>query len=95
MSQRELGRRAEISQGAVSAIELDKRVPGSELLAKLAFALGVTPNELLQDAGLVREPSDVARLVDVLRQLEPDERQRVDEYARWRLKEQKGRYRTG
>lgn len=47
----DLARSAGISAGAVSRIERGERAPGSVTLRRLAQALGVTPGNLMDEAG--------------------------------------------
>ncbi|MFT4189795.1 MAG: XRE family transcriptional regulator [Aeromicrobium sp.] len=52
MTQEELASRAEVTQAALSRYEHDLRTPDEEVLARLARALGVTP-QLLQRGGRI------------------------------------------
>jgi transcriptional regulator with XRE-family HTH domain len=54
MSQEELAFRADIHRTQVSLIEGGERLPRLETLVKLAGALGVTPNDLVE--GIAWEP---------------------------------------
>lgn len=47
ISQAELARRAHTSPGALSLIEQGKRIPGADIVVRLASALGVTADYLL------------------------------------------------
>lgn len=55
LSQEDLAFRSEIHRTQVSFIESGNRMPRLDTLVKLAGALGVTPNDLLD--GIVWEPS--------------------------------------
>jgi transcriptional regulator with XRE-family HTH domain len=59
LSQEELGFRADIHRTQTSFIEGGHRLPRLDTLVKLAGALGVTPNDLLD--GITWEPSEHRR----------------------------------
>src|SRR3712207_9296209 len=52
LSQRELAQRAGLSMNAISLIERELRTPGINTLAKIAYALGVSPGELIEEPTL-------------------------------------------
>lgn len=66
-SQRELSRRADISQTTVSEVIAGKRVPTWDFCAAIARPLGVDPDDLFVLAGLKRPPpAEVAEEREVL-----------------------------
>jgi len=92
-SHRELSRRAGVSQTAVSQTISEERNVGWDFCAKIAGPLGVTPEEVLQRAGLLTAPGQdddklVKQLSDRLKQLNPERRQRVLDFALFEYQEQ-------
>ena len=70
LSLRELARKVGISSPFLSDMELGRRFPSEEILAKLAAALSVSPEDLKQYDN--REPiADLKRLMDSDSKLEP------------------------
>ena len=55
ITQEELGMRAELHRTAVGQLERGERVARSDTVVKLAYSLGITPEDLLE--GLEWEPS--------------------------------------
>ncbi|MFA6286152.1 MAG: helix-turn-helix transcriptional regulator [Opitutaceae bacterium] len=68
ISLRELARDLSISAPFLSDVELGRRFPSEEILAKLAVKLGVQPEEL-RDLDTRTAMSDIKRLVDSSPQL--------------------------
>ena len=54
MTQAQLAEKAGVTQGAISMIELGKRVPSLDVIVKIAFALGCTVDDLL-DGEMLKE----------------------------------------
>lgn len=54
LTQAQLADKAGVTQGAISMIELGKRVPSLDVIIKIASALGCTVNDLL-DGDVLKE----------------------------------------
>ena len=92
LTQNELSLLAGVPQTTISSIEVASRMPGALLLLKLCQALGISPNELFQQAGLL--PQEGAEdeigfweLWGIMRRLSVDERREVIRYALYRDRE--------
>jgi len=89
-SHRELARRAELSQTAISTVLSGQRQPGWDFCVRVATALGETPDQVFRLAGLLPPlpaPEDDATLRDLIayaKQLSHEERQLVLDFTRWR-----------
>jgi len=88
---RELARRADVSHAALSNVLTGKRNAGHEVARKVAEAMGVPVTEAFRRAeilpGTVEEPIEFSELLAIMRELDPEERLRILEYARWRLQD--------
>ena len=95
-SQNKLARIAQIGQQNISRIERGEQMPGVDMLATLAQALGATPNDVLARAGLLDKTQTwvASDLFSIAAELNESERRQLTEYARWRLREQRARYET-
>jgi transcriptional regulator with XRE-family HTH domain len=78
-SQRELGRRADVSQTQISNVINKSANPGADFCVSIARALGNPPENLLRMAGILPplppSVSDEDRALQLFRQLEPTARQ--------------------
>lgn len=94
MSQEDLYNRSGVSQQLISKYERGERYPRIEKLFSIAQALGGTPDQILKAAGVMPPQSglNARELYEVAIALTPTERQRVMEYAEWRLHEQREQY---
>lgn len=103
-SQRELSRRAGLSQTSVSVVIAGQRKPTFEFLAAIAKPLGYDPVELFKLANLIPgqskiiqetrgdynpEDSSLRELYDYIQQLSPDERLELLRYIRFRQSEKR------
>lgn len=82
---RELARRAQLSVSHLSYIETGDKVPGREVLTRLANALEVPVRSLLRDRSLSSFKAAAEELTDLLRDAGPPaetRRQEVIEQAR-------------
>jgi len=100
-SQSELGRRAGVDNSTISRVLDGSRSPTFDFCAAIARPLEERPEEVFRLAGLLpahrgsEEERVIRELEDIARELGPEEQQRVTEYALWRLREQRARYRAG
>jgi len=98
LSQNGLSRLSGISQQHISRIE-QGAVPGIDVLLSLANALECTPNDLLIQSGLMPGQTGggmkAEKIYQIAKQLEATEQQQVEDYAVWRLNEQRERYKAG
>ena len=91
ITQAELSRRSQLPQSTISRLETGVMLPGTDTLLDVARGLGVTPNEIFKAAGIILPEDDLTlwELYEIAAVLTPVERQRVTEYAEWRLHEQR------
>lgn len=90
-SHNELGRRAGVSQPAVSGI-IAGRKPSADFCIKIAGALDESPIMLLRLAGILPSVSNdtvIDEVVELLHTLTPENRQEVLAYIRFRMQQQK------
>lgn len=94
-SQRELARRARLSHTSIARVVDGSRNPSADFVASVARALGERPESLFRLAGLLpayhgtEDEQAIQELEEVWRELSPEERRQVYQYAMWRLNEQK------
>lgn len=94
-SHNELGRRGGISQTAVSNVISGNRKAGADFCVKVAQALELSPVLLLVKAGILppQEPANdenLQELIDLARNLPPEDRKEILEYVRFRYHRRKG-----
>ena len=98
LSQYQLAHESGISQQHISNLENGKRLPRIDVILSLANALNVTVNDILKEAqimpGDLYDGLEAGQLYQMFRQLSDDERSKVEEFARWRLAEQRSKYRA-
>ena len=87
-SHSELGRRAGLSQVQVSGVIAGQRSPGCDFCIKVAQALGESPVLVLVMAGILppqetNDDSAISELIELARNLPPDERQQALDYIRF------------
>jgi len=86
-----------ISQQHISRIENGINSPGIEVLFSIAMALSVTVDDIMREAGFVpgeMTGTDAGQIYQTYIQLDEDERRRVSDFIRWRLSEQRARYKS-
>lgn len=82
----ELARRAGVSQSSISNVLAGKKKAGAELCIKVAQALEEPPEKVLRLAGVlpqVLEDKELAELLDMLRNMTPDQRNEMLRYAKY------------
>lgn len=94
-SHNELGRRADISQTAVSNVISGNRNPGCDFCIRIANALGEAPEKVLRLAGILPTslaPDDpvLAELRDLVESLPPERREETVRYLRFLLGQGRG-----
>ena len=91
-SQNELGRRAGISQFAISSVLSGKRSPGAGFCVKIAAPLEVSPVYVLQLAGILPQdvelPPDIdsattQEIFTLLRNLPPEKREEALQFLKF------------
>jgi transcriptional regulator with XRE-family HTH domain len=93
-SMRELGRRAGVSHAQISNVVSGSAKPGADFCLSVARAFRMPPEKVLRLGGLLPPlpgPEDdlvLKELLEVTKQLAPDGRQEVLEYAMWRYRRQ-------
>ncbi len=96
-SHRELARRSNLSQTAISTVLSGQRQPGWEFCAAIARALGEAPEKVFRRAGLLpalpapEDDATLRELVEYTRQLSREERTQVLQYAQWRYQQEQQR----
>lgn len=93
LTQNQLSLVSGVSQQHISRIENGFRLPRIDILLDIALALNVTPDFILIEAGVLpggddKNLSEGGYLYQISKKLVPEERERVTEYANWRLAEQ-------
>ena len=83
---------AGVHQGTISAAERGSRTSGVDIVLNLCEALGMSPNELFQKAGLlpaegVEDEIGFWELWSIMRRLPVDDRREVIRYAMFREQE--------
>ena len=66
------------SRAYLTQIESGTRRVNEDLLDKIAAALGCKPSDLIDDGGV---PESVQRITDLVQSMEPNEQQKVLDYA--------------
>ena len=95
--QAELAHRSRITPAQISRILSGARRPGPEACVGIARALGLPPEQVFRKAGLLPAlpgPDDevlLRELLEVVRQLNPEERRLVFDFALWRYRKQMDR----
>lgn len=92
-SHNELARRAGVAQSAVSGTLSGNRKAGTEFCVKVASALDEPPEKLLRLAGILPtsplQDSQLQELIDLIKNLSPENRQDVLDYIRFRFQQEK------
>ena len=95
LSQGELARRCNISQSLISRTLSGDISPSADFCIKVAEALGVSPEYLLRLAEIlppesaVSEDATLQELIEVAKNLSPENRQELLDYARFKYQQQK------
>lgn len=94
-SQREAARRAGLPQSSVSKTISRERNPTSDICIRLAQALDVPPEQVLRLAGILpplpaSEDSTLQELIDLTRNLPPEDQKEILEYVQFRYQRRKG-----
>lgn len=97
-SQREFGRQANLSQSVVNGVFLGERNATADFCVKAAQALNVAPEMVLRLAGILppaapaesSDDSNLRELVELARNLPPEDRQQILEYVRFVYQRRKG-----
>ena len=88
LSQQELADRCRVPQMTISTTERGKNTPRMDVMLKLCLGLGVSPNWVLEEAGLLpreqEDDPDFWELWSVVQRLGPADREEVLRYARYR-----------
>lgn len=88
----DLAHRARVNTGTISNILNGFRRAGPDVCLAIARALKVPPEEVFRRAGLLPplpapvDDATLKELEDIVKKLDPEERQEVLEYARWRYR---------
>lgn len=92
----DLARVAGISTGALSSVLTGSRNVGSDMANAIAVGLGLPPDTVFRRAGLLppqpgpeRDPT-LQELLEIMRNLSPDERREVTDYALFRYRRHNG-----
>ncbi len=86
ISIRELGRRANLTEGYLSQLENGKRAPSLSSMRKISDALGVDPALFLED-----KLKEVELIFKAARNLSPESQKAVAAFIQFLLKEEKKR----
>jgi len=87
---RELARRSGVSHATISMVIAEETRPSYEFCAAIAKPLDMRPEDVFRLAGLLRQTRGdddeitYRKVLDLMRELTPEERQRVLEYLTWR-----------
>jgi transcriptional regulator with XRE-family HTH domain len=93
----DLAKKARISRGSLSNILSNYRNPGPNLCLAIAQALNEPPEKVFRLAGLLPplpggEDEQISReVMDILRNMSPENRQDLLNYARYRYQQQEGK----
>ena len=83
----ELGRRAGVSQAAISNILSGNREAGADFCVKIAQALNEAPEKVLRLAEILPPASDddpsLSEIIDTLRNMSPNQRKETLHYIRY------------
>lgn len=86
-SHNELGRRAGISQTAVSNVLSGNRNPGADFCVKIAQALDESPEKVLRLAGILpalpASENDTQEAIDIVKSLPPDRLKQALDFLRY------------
>jgi len=91
-SMRELGRRAGVSHAQISNVVSGNAKPGADFCLAMARAFRLPPEKALRLGGFLpplpgsEDDAALKELLEVTKQLSPEERQEVLEYALWRYR---------
>ncbi|GIK37602.1 MAG: hypothetical protein BroJett011_14350 [Chloroflexota bacterium] len=94
-SQREAARRAGLSQASVAKPISGERKASAEICVKLALALGESPEKVLRLAGILpplpggENEQTIKEVVDILKNMPPEDRQDVLDFARYRYQKRR------
>jgi len=90
----DLAKKTGLTRAAIYNVFNGDKKPGVKFCLRVSRAFEVAPEEVLREAGLLPElpDMDISEAIEVIHKLDRDEYKRVTEYARWRLKEQRGKY---
>lgn len=95
----ELAKRAGMNTGTLSRVLNETRNPGPDFCTAIARALGIPVEEVFRRAGLLpqlsaNEDEQVIReLMDILKNMTPENRQDLLSYARYRFQQQEAKKR--
>jgi transcriptional regulator with XRE-family HTH domain len=93
-SQRELARQADISRAFVNRVLSGDISPSVNFCYKIAQALGEAPEKVLRLAGILpsnqTEDNTLQELIELARNLPPEDRTELLKYARFRYQQRKG-----
>jgi len=97
-SARELGKRAGMSNTAINDILNEYRKPTFKLCKAIARPLGMEPEDVMRKAGLLpswnAEDTKLKTIYRVMNELPSEAQDDLIRYARWRLAEERGQYKT-
>lgn len=93
-SHNELARRAGMSQATVSSVLSGYRNAGTDFCVKVARTLDVAPEKVLRLAGILpsapaSDDESLQELIELARNLSPEDRQEILEYVRFRYQRRK------
>ena len=93
-SQRALAKKTGISQPVVSRVLSGEKAPSVDFCNRVAQALGESPEKLLRLAGILpaspaSEDDTLQELIELARNLPPEDRTELLEYARYRYQKRK------
>ncbi len=92
LNQAQLAERSGLTPAAISQIEAGERIPAFKTILMLAKALGTTPDDLmgLEGAGLDPSLQELSGLFKDLKEMSPDDLDKVKAFAAWLLSQSKG-----
>lgn len=96
-SQRELARRADLSHSLISQVLSEQVRATPEFCIAVADALGEAREDVLRMAGVlpplpqIDGDASMAKTLEVMKRLTPEEREEVLAYVLWRYEQQRGR----
>ena len=84
----ELARRAHVDPSTVTRLMNGERAPTIEVVGAIAQAFGEAPEAMFRRAGLLPNMPPIQdatwrELSDIMRDMTPDDRQHVIDYAKW------------
>jgi transcriptional regulator with XRE-family HTH domain len=94
-SHSELGRRASVSQAAISSTISGDRKADADFCVKVAKTLGEPPDKLLRLGGGLPKASNseddtLQEVIELARNLSPEDQKEILEYMRFRYQRRKG-----